>query len=259
MQNLFEWILIFIGFSYPRENFIYLRNKIKSINLQLKIDRFFALAIFVYAFFSSTFTVPFLRTSPLLYLFVFIASPLTHCMISRWLSCHLIVSFQYMKLWRLTIAHYVVCLCDIKKTINKTEREDGNYFESKQRSEHVKKLGIYLTFLYICEPLKRINAACVSFTINSLVLFQFYWLVLFFSSSRFWSLHSSKAISLQLAIFYSRISLTFFRTLSTFFQLSLSFFSHLWGGGLQMRKAVNWHDTGCIEQTLWIYFHPFYF
>lgn len=148
MQNLFVWILIFIGFSYPRENFIYLRNKIKSINLQLKIDRFFALAIFVYAFFSSTFTVPFLRTSPLLYLFVFIASPLTHCMISRWLSCHLIVSFQYMKLWRLTIAHYVVCLCDIKKN-NKQNREGGRKLFWKQTTKWTRKKIGNLSYVFI--------------------------------------------------------------------------------------------------------------
>lgn len=55
------------------------------------------------------------------------------------------------------------------------KRKRADPLQFRKHKHNGEKLGIYLSFLCVCKPLKRINAACVSFTINSLVLFQFYW------------------------------------------------------------------------------------
>lgn len=187
--------------------------------MQLKIDRFFALWPFSFMRFVICVVVV-----VLIYTIFLLHS-----------SCEL--SSSSLTIWLVGFLAAFNCIISVHGNMTINDRSPSKaggtkkfirYIESTTTTTTTTTPPTYLAFLCVCEPLKRINAACVSFTINSLVLFQFYWFEAL--------LHG-----------FSSRSSSWTRTLP--FVACISFYVYpFWGGGT--RQAVNWRDTGRIEQIL---------
>lgn len=76
-------------------------------------------------------------------------------------------NLQYMKFWRLSIVMHFIPVTIRRQKVN---------FELKKPANREKKKFI-LNFISV--PLMRTKRWCVSFTSDTLVLFQFYWHVFF--------------------------------------------------------------------------------